>query len=165
VNFSDLQREPLPVGTGSMFRRTFALAACRLANDIFGAPGIVADQLQFREHRRIIRVLQKQSFGVTANDGQDVIQFVRDFAADFPRGLGGLHIFVVQMAQRHRVQSWIHFQIDIVERLHWKSLASCAPTSFYKKVTESWRNFRQKIDILPENETTIRGWIPDAKSG
>ena len=45
VNYSDIQPEPLPVGAGSIFRRTIALAACRLADDIFGAPGIIADQL------------------------------------------------------------------------------------------------------------------------
>ena len=59
------------------------------ADDIGGAAGVVGDQLEFGAQRGVVAVLHNEPVGVAADDSHDIVQLMRDVAADVARRVGG----------------------------------------------------------------------------
>ena len=76
------------------------------------ALGRFGDEFELRVQRRIFAVLDQQPVGVTLDDGENVVQFVRDDGRDVP---GGIKFRLVHVSRAARFERRSHFFIDRIQ--------------------------------------------------
>lgn len=83
-----------------------------IVNDDCRAFGRFGDELEVRFERGIFTVLEQQTVGVASNDGDDIVQFVRDRRGDVLCRIKSLVGFVQGIRARRRLR---HFFVDIFQ--------------------------------------------------
>ena len=77
------------------------------------APGRLGDELEVRLQRGIFTVLEQQPVGVTLDDGEEIVQFVRDDGRDMP---GGIKLRHMRVSRAARFERRSHFFVDGIQR-------------------------------------------------